>query len=195
MNPSEMAAAQHKLIRRGFTLIELATVVVILAILTALALPSLASQNSLTLGAASRVVVADLLYAQSQAIATGQNQYVTFTVATGATGGSEGFYSLSSPQGTVLKNPVSREPYTQTFGAGQVTPLASVALADVSLGPAANTVLMFDSMGQPWSCPVDGSPVQLSTAATLTLQSGMTIVTLSIAPDTGNITVSLPAEQ
>ena len=176
--------------RRGFTLIEISTVVVILAILVAIALPSMATQNDLSASAASRVVVADLLYAQGQAIATGQPQYVSITLASTAPGGSSGSYSLSSPFGSMLTNPISRQPYTQTFGSGVATPLVDVALADLTLDAPANTVLVFNELGQPLVCPPSGTPVPLANTGSIVLQSGLAQVTLTIEPDTGNITVS-----
>jgi prepilin-type N-terminal cleavage/methylation domain-containing protein len=169
---------------RAFTLIEVITVVVILAILAAIALPNLATQSDLTLSAASRVVVADLLYAQSQAVATGQNQSVTFTVASNQPGGGDGWYSVSS------LNPITKAPYTQTFGVGLATPLADVALADVNFDDAAITVLTFGPLGQPMASPVNGSPVALASTGTIELQCGSEKVTVSIEPDTGNVTVS-----
>ena len=175
--------------RRAFTLIEVTTVIVILAILAAIALPNLATQADLTLSAASRVVVGDLLYAQGQAVATGQPQSVTFTLASNQPGGGDGSYSVSSP------SPITKLPYTQTFGSGLVTPLAGVALANVSFDDPANTVLSFDAKGVPWTGPANGTLVQLAGTGAVELQSGSETVTLSVEPDTGNISVSSVTEQ
>jgi Tfp pilus assembly protein FimT len=166
------------------------TVVVILAILVAIALPSLATQGDMNASAASRVVLADLLYAQGQAIATGQQQYVSFTLASNAPGGTSGSYSLSCPFGTVLTNPVSKQPYTKSFGSGVASALDDVELANMNLDNASNTVLVFDSRGEPLACPANGTPVLLANTGTIVLQSGAAKVTLSIEPDTGNITVT-----
>jgi prepilin-type N-terminal cleavage/methylation domain-containing protein len=170
--------------RSAFTLIEVIIVVVILAILAAIALPSLATQNDLTADAAARVVIGDLLYAQSQAIATGQNQYVSFSLT------GSGSYNLSSPMGTVITDPVTKQPYAQTFGSGNAGPLVDSAIADLTLDSTANTVLVFNELGQPYVCPPYGTPVALANTGTIVLQCGISKVTLSIEPATGNITVS-----
>lgn len=176
--------------RRGFTLIEVIIVVVILAILAAIALPNMATQNDLNASAASRVVISDLLYAQSQAIATGQNQYVSFTLASNHPGGGSGSYNLSSPAGTVLTDPITKQPYSQTFGSGVDGPLVDIELTDLTLDNTANTVLVFNELGQPLVCPANGTPVALANTGTIVLQCGSSTVTLSIEPATGNITVS-----
>jgi len=178
--------------KRGFTLIEISTVVVILAILVAIALPSLATQSNLNASAAARAVLADLLYAQGQAIATGQPQYVIFTLASNAPGGTSGSYSLSDQSGTILTDPITKQlkGYTRTFGSGALSALDDVELADLTLDNPSNTVLVFDSRGEPLACPANGTPVLLANTGTIVLQSGEAKVTLSIEPDTGNITVS-----
>ncbi len=169
---------------RGFTLIELATVVVILAILTAVALPSLAQSDDLTASAAAREVLSDLLYAQSQAIATQQRDYVSFNL-TGAGGYS--LYSAAAPA-TVVTNPTTLRPYSAAFGIG---PLTDVALAGVTLDSANDAVLAFDEVGCPYVCSsTTSTPVPLASPGTITLTCGTSTVVLSIEPDTGNITVS-----
>lgn len=61
---------QYKL--HGFTLIEVLAVVVIIAIAAAVVVPNMLSTGTMSLQAASRMVIADLLYAQNQAIAEPQ---------------------------------------------------------------------------------------------------------------------------
>src|SRR5579872_1651697 len=88
--------------RRGFTLIEILMVVVILGIASAIILPQLASRDDLRCAAAARALMADLLYAQSRAIARGQMQYVQF---------SSGSYQVMADNagapGAVINNPVT----------------------------------------------------------------------------------------
>jgi prepilin-type N-terminal cleavage/methylation domain-containing protein len=191
MIPRAMTNKRHNF-ASGFTLIEIVVVVTVLAILAVLALPNPASQTGLTASAASRVVVADLLYAQSQAISTQTTQYVSFTEASSAPNGSWGAYSLynSEPFAAAIENPVTKQPYTQLFGTGGVGPLASVALTNLTLDDSANTVLAFNELGQPYASPVNGTLVPLANTGTVALQCGTMSVTISIEPSTGNITVS-----
>jgi prepilin-type N-terminal cleavage/methylation domain-containing protein len=168
--------------RRGFTLIEMATVVVILAILTAIALPSMAQSDELTASAAARQVLSDLLYAQSQAIATQNKQFVSFSLT-----GSGGYTVYSSPT-TIMTNPTTQAPYTITMGTG---PMADVALSGVTLDTATNVVLAFDEVGCPYACQsTTATPVALANTGTISLTCGTATIVLSIEPDTGNITVS-----
>jgi prepilin-type N-terminal cleavage/methylation domain-containing protein len=168
----------------GFTLIELATVIVIIAILTAIALPSLAQSDDLSASAAAREVLSDLLYAQSQAIATGQYEYVSFNL-----NGPGGYslYSQSAPT-TVVTNPTTLQPFTVTMGTGSK---ADVALAEVTLDAPTNVVLAFDPVGCPCVCStIMPTPPALAATGTIKLTCGTSAVTLSIEPDTGNITLS-----
>lgn len=57
---------------RGFTLIEVLVVIVIISIAAAVVVPHMLSTGTMSLQAASRIVIADLLYAQNQAIAEPQ---------------------------------------------------------------------------------------------------------------------------
>jgi prepilin-type N-terminal cleavage/methylation domain-containing protein len=69
-------------VRRGaFTLIELLVVIVILGIATVIVVPMLANTDDLKLNAATRQMVAAMLYAQTNAIATQQTHQIVFDTA------------------------------------------------------------------------------------------------------------------
>src|SRR5688572_5754245 len=61
---------------RGFTLIEILTVIVILGIASAVIAPQIGSRDDIKAKAGARVVIADLLYAQNMAIAKQAYYYV-----------------------------------------------------------------------------------------------------------------------
>jgi Tfp pilus assembly protein FimT len=176
--------------RAAFTVIELTAVVTVLSILAVLALPSIAGQDDLTASAAARCVVGDLLYAQSQAIATQTNQYVVFSVA--SANGSWGSYSLynNAACATPITNPVTLGPYTQAFGEQNNSSLASVALSGITLDSPQNIVLAFNELGQPYVGTVGGSLTALNNTGSIQLQCGSMAVTISVEPSTGNLTVS-----
>jgi len=63
---------------RGFTVIELLIVVVILAIAALTAIPMMSSASSMQIRSATNLIMADLEYAKSMAITRGQNYSVVF---------------------------------------------------------------------------------------------------------------------
>ena len=79
--------AQAKPINRGFTLVELVVVLLLIAILAFVALPRL-SQNTLELSGQAEQVATDIRYAQTLSITRGaalgsQGRYCIFFTATG----------------------------------------------------------------------------------------------------------------
>lgn len=65
-------------LRRAFTLIEVLTVVTIMALAGAIVVPSLLRPSTLSVEAASRQVIADMLVAQNEAIASQAMRQVIF---------------------------------------------------------------------------------------------------------------------
>ena len=63
---------------RGFTLVEMLCVILILAIAAVIVIPQLGSRGDLKAGAAARTIMADFVYAQDRAIAHQAPVYVTF---------------------------------------------------------------------------------------------------------------------
>jgi prepilin-type N-terminal cleavage/methylation domain-containing protein len=176
---------------RGFTLMEVMAVLVIMGILAAMIVPQLAPSDDLTTQAAARTLVADLLYAQNLAIATGGTSkvYISFTTATTGSSGGYSIYS-AQPFTSPVTNPTNNKPYTVTYSSETANGLSNVQLESLNLDNSANTVLAFDSLGEPYACTTSGTPVALANTGTITLQCGQQEVTLSIEPDTG--IVSLP---
>jgi prepilin-type N-terminal cleavage/methylation domain-containing protein len=173
--------------RKAFTMIEVMAVVVILAGLWVLILPSMGARDDLRAGAAARTVIADLIYAQNRAISTQTTQYVSFTLSSGYNNGGYTIYD-GQPFATPITNPVTQGTYAVTFGVGAASQFNTVTVSGVNLGTPGYTVLAFNEMGQPMGGTTSTAPVALTTAGTVTLTSGAQSVTLSIEPDTGNIT-------
>ncbi len=174
--------------RRGFTLIEIMAVVIIMAGMYVLLLPQAASRDDLKLASAARVMVADLLYAQNRAISTQTTQFVSFTVASSGTNGGYTIYD-AQPFVTPITNPLTQKPYTVTPGSGSASQLGSIIVASLNFGVVANTVLAFNELGQPLACAPAGTPVAITATASITMQCGTQTMTVSVEPDTGNITL------
>lgn len=168
--------------RRGFTLVEILMVVLILGIASAIIIPQIGSRDDLVAAAGSRVVIADLIYAQNRAIAMQSPFYIKFT------GQSYSIYSAPPVVGVQpITHPVTRAPYTTTFGA-QSSPLSNVALTSESFGGP--SIVGFDEMGSPFSYDTGTSTAtSLTASGTVVLTSGSSSLTISIEPYTGEVTV------
>src|SRR5688500_8415136 len=75
------ARARRRVRSCGFTLVEILAVIVILGIASAIVIPQIGTRDDMRVKAASRTLIADLIYAQNLAISTGQVVYVRFDVA------------------------------------------------------------------------------------------------------------------
>src|SRR5687768_3580673 len=78
---SGRGAATRSCSRRGFTLVEILAVIVILGIASAIIIPQIGTRDDMRARAAARNLVADLIYAQNLAISSGKVVYVRFDVA------------------------------------------------------------------------------------------------------------------
>lgn len=122
--------------RRGFTLIELAMVIAISAILAVVAYPTLRDLGNFGLAAAARGLVADIHFVKNRAVSTHAICGVAFSPA------GDSYTLFSGTPATPLQHPLRPgQDYRVNLGA------QGVDLVVASFG--GGTQLRFDALGQP----------------------------------------------
>lgn len=165
--------------RRGFTLIEILAVVVVIGIASAVILPQINSRDDQRVASAARELMADLLYAQNRSIAYQTRHYVQFNTATNSW---QVMVDSGGSPGPVITHPVNGTPYVASVGTG--------ALSKVTLNSAnfdGNTTISFDAIGVPYSWSSGGGNVPLNSGAVV-FKAGTYQMTVAVAPYSGEIT-------
>ncbi len=147
--------------QRGFTLIELVMVTVIIGILLAVAAPRL-SQTSTSVHAQAAQVARDIRHVQMLAMSQGR----TLTFQSSATG-----YRCLDSGGTTIRDPATQQLFTYTLRNNVALNTASVR---------------FDSLGR----PVNSSGALLAAAVDFSVAGGGQNSALSVSPVTGFVTVA-----
>lgn len=164
--------------RRGFTLIEILCVVVIVGLAAGIIIPQIATRDDLRCASAARELMCDLLYAQNRSIALGKMHYVQFSTATN----TWQVLDAVTPNHTIT-NPISQQTYSVTVGTG--------AMANVSIKTASfdgNPTVAFDSMGIPYTWDATNGPVALASGSVV-FKAGTNQKTVTVSPYSGQIKV------
>src|SRR5947209_213404 len=170
---------RRSIARRAFTLVEILCVVVILGITSAIIVPALGQRNDQVVAAAARVVMADLMYAQNQAIVTQSLQYVNVDV-------THQQYALQTSKPTItpvvyVQNPTTVGNYVTLFASSSNPQLKQATIQSVNADGL--SCLAFDELGGPYSVdPTSGNATPLVNAATIVLKSGTFTLTVSVEP-------------
>lgn len=162
---------------RGFTLIELMVVIVILGFAAAIAVPMMSSATSFQIRSASNKIAADLEYAKSMAISQGQNHSVVFDTANES-------YEIQDSTGTVIEDPV-RPTRNYAVDFANSSRLGSVDIATALFDGTATVT--FDYLGSPFN---GTSPPSALNDGTIVLQAGSYQKTITVEPVTGFISIS-----
>jgi len=152
---------------RGFTIIEILIVVVIIAIAAMMAVPMVGSADSMQVRSAADVIAADLEYARSMAISRQREYTVVFNE-------SNESYQLEDSSG-VIEHPV-RKGFQYIVDFGSSSQLNKIDIVDAAFGGASR--ISFKPSGEP------------SSGGTVRLQAGGTTATISVEPVTGFIMIS-----
>lgn len=162
--------------RHALTLVEMLIVVTILAILAAIALPTVQSLGGTQLAAAGRLLSADVEFAQAESIAHPDDpRLIRFDVARATY-----WVAAKSNPLVPIRDPAGPSALLVQFGDARGAGLEGVGIQSIDLGGDAE--LRFDA----WGRPDQAQP------ARVVLQSGATTLTVTVAASTGDVSVAQP---
>lgn len=160
----------------GFTLVELALVIAIIAILAWIAYPKIAAVSEIRLDAAARRVAADLRYAQNRSIGTRVVHGLFFEPAAGR-------YTVYAPTlATPVVDPADRGRNLRVVF-NQKIEYRGVAITSASFGSTPG--VSFDYFG----VPRDTSGADLAAPGRVILSYQGSTDTVEVAPNTGAVTI------
>jgi prepilin-type N-terminal cleavage/methylation domain-containing protein len=161
---------------RGFTLVEVIIVVVILSIAAMMAIPMMSSAGSVQIRSAADAIAADLEYAKSMAISRQQKYSVVFDID------NESYWIQDDTSPDPIKHPVKRG-FDYIIDFRNDNRMKKVDIFSVNFDGTA--AIKFDYLGSPY----DGSGNPLN-SGNITLQADGSAVTITVEPVTGFISIS-----
>ena len=178
--------------RRGFTLVEILTVVLILGIASAIIAPQIGSRGDLKVRAAARVLVSDLIYAQNVAIAQQKWMFIKFDAA------NESYQVMDAagPAGVdhIILNPVLKEPFIVKMGPACGSRLSDVRIQSavmngVDLAYRPSFTIAFDELGTPFVYSYSEVNTNEMLDGEVVFESGPHTIKVTIERYTGEIKV------
>ncbi len=162
----------------GFTLVEIIIVVAVILIAAMLALPMFSSAGDMQVRSAANMIMADLEYAKSMAIARGQNYSVVFDT-------SNESYKIVDNNGATIAHPVKKGfNYVVSFSTDGRLNKVDVTMVDFD--PGSSGTITFDYLGSPYSGTGTTSPLS---SAQIILQADGTSMTIQVEPITGYVSI------
>lgn len=156
---------------RGFTVIELVAVILIIAVLAVSLAPRAASRASLTLSARAKQLASDIRYVQTLSMTNGQRYCFKLTPSSPYSG-----YTLTTASSGCVT--------TVTHPGNLTQPVSVCTSTNCVIAPLLpNGYVQFDGLGQPYSAPT----VALGSTAVITLTEDGISQTVTISPTTGRV--------
>ena len=152
---------------RGFTLIEIVIMVVIIAIAALTAVPMMSSAASMQIRSAANMITADIEYAKSMAISRGQDFSVVFDENANS-------YRIEDQDGNIIPHPVKKG-FDYAINFQNDSRLNKVDITNIDFNTT-NRV-QFNCLGSP------------DYGGTISLDADGTTVTITVEPVTGFISV------
>jgi prepilin-type N-terminal cleavage/methylation domain-containing protein len=168
---------------RGFTLIEILVVVVILGIAAAIVVPAIGSRNDLKATSAARIIVADMIYAQNRSISQQKRHYVRFDL-------TEQKYEVFEEDQTtgdlsLITHPVEASPFVVKLGAGGPKPIRDVLIDLASFD--GKQMVAFDELGTPYAFDEGTTTLTPMTNGQVRLACGDLRLTIVVEPFSGEL--------
>ena len=169
---------------RAFTLLEMLAVCTVLGISAAMLIPSMSQTGVLRVQAAVRTVIADIVFAQSDAVAFQQKRAIVFDVAHSS-------YRLVEVPGDVI-DVANNTMYDPTRSSG----LYTVDFGDKTFGDARITAAVFDDASNTLIFDALGGPVQDAgsnapgNGGTITITGSGSTFIITVEAFTGRVTVT-----
>ena len=154
-------------ISRGFTLVEIVIVVIIIGIAALVTVPMMSSAASMQIRSAANMIAADLEYARSMAISRGQNYSVEFDTGTER-------YRIKDQAGNVIPHPVKKG-FSYEIDFQNESRLSRVDIAKVDFN--ATSTVQFECLGSP------------DNGGAVVIQAGAATRTILVEPVTGFISI------
>lgn len=175
----DMMKLSSRFQKRGFTLIEIIAVVVILGIVAFMAIPMVSNAADIQVRAAANRIAADIDYAKSMAITHQRSYSVVFDPA------NESYDIRVEPAGSgdVIDHPVNPGAFVVNLS---IVGLDRVDIASADFDADTSKAITFDYLGSPYSGLDTTSPLN---TGQITLQADNFTLVVNVEPVTGYVTI------
>jgi prepilin-type N-terminal cleavage/methylation domain-containing protein len=160
---------------RGFTLVELILVVLILGIAALVAVPMFSSAADIQVRATANRIAADLDYARGLAITRQKHYAVVFDRA------NEIYDIRDAATDTVITNPLDNRPFTVNLANDSRSGGVNIVSTDFT-----DDTIEFDYLGTPYA---GGSQLNAQGVITLRSRDGSFSLTVTVEPMTGCVSI------